>query len=336
VKVSRRGAPTSGELTTMNGVTREGYTFQTVLGSMGLNHMNGRIEDSITGRFLSPDPHGTIRGNTQSWNRYSYVNNNPLTNSDPSGFAECGLNMPPNTQWACTGTPINWALAAPPGSSYSSYDMGAITDPPTPHGGDCGDCNGVKGSNTFDDPEAFNLNSGVGAATPPPSGAGDGSGDGTAGGAVSTSTTYVWGVGTQPATNTTSVENGIVTLTVGIYSSDAPRSPAPSGANLAPIFAGGNFAQYDPGLAALQTLGFGIATGALASGGVALAPVAASAVRGPALVALMELTSNRLLAYAQEEVVAAVYATVLADLEGLNAVFRALEVVEVAGPEIPW
>lgn len=83
------GAPTSGELTTMNGVTREGYTFQTVLGSMGLIHMNGRIEDSVTGRFLSPDPQGTIGGNTQSWNRYSYVNNNPLTYVDPTGFDEC-------------------------------------------------------------------------------------------------------------------------------------------------------------------------------------------------------------------------------------------------------
>jgi RHS repeat-associated protein len=80
------GAPTSGELTTMNGVTREGYTSQTVLGSMGLNHMNGRIEDSVTGRFLSPDPRGTIIGNTQSFNRYSYVNNNPLSFVDPSGF----------------------------------------------------------------------------------------------------------------------------------------------------------------------------------------------------------------------------------------------------------
>jgi RHS repeat-associated protein len=80
------GAPTSGELTTMNGVTRQGYTFQTVLGSMGLNHMNGRIEDSVTGRFLSPDPFGTNPGNTQSYNRYSYVNNNPLTFIDPTGF----------------------------------------------------------------------------------------------------------------------------------------------------------------------------------------------------------------------------------------------------------
>jgi RHS repeat-associated protein len=80
------GSPTTAELNTMNGITREGYTFQTVLGSMGLNHMNGRIEDSITGRFLSADPQGEQPGNTQSWNRYSYVINNPLTLTDPSGF----------------------------------------------------------------------------------------------------------------------------------------------------------------------------------------------------------------------------------------------------------
>jgi RHS repeat-associated protein len=82
------GAPTSAELTTMNGVTREGYTFQTVLGSMGLNHMNGRIEDSVTGRFLSPDPRTPSRYNTQSYNRYSYANNNPLSYIDPTGFDE--------------------------------------------------------------------------------------------------------------------------------------------------------------------------------------------------------------------------------------------------------
>lgn len=80
------GSPTTAELASMDHITRQGYTFQTVLGTMGLNHMNGRIEDSITGRFLSPDPRGVIRGNTQSWNRYSYVNNNPMSYTDPTGF----------------------------------------------------------------------------------------------------------------------------------------------------------------------------------------------------------------------------------------------------------
>jgi hypothetical protein len=58
---------------------------------MGLNHMNGRVEDAVTGRFLSADPFIPDPTNPQSYNRYSYVNNNPLTFSDPSGFSSCDL-----------------------------------------------------------------------------------------------------------------------------------------------------------------------------------------------------------------------------------------------------
>jgi hypothetical protein len=57
---------------------------------MYLNHLNGRVEDAVIGRFLSPDPNIPDPGNTQSWNRYSYVNNNPLSYVDPSGF--CGTH----------------------------------------------------------------------------------------------------------------------------------------------------------------------------------------------------------------------------------------------------
>jgi RHS repeat-associated protein len=81
------GTPTSTQLSSLSTYTRQGYTFQTWLGqSMGLNHMNGRVEDAILGRFLSPDPHIPDPTNAQSYNRYSYVNNNPLSNIDPTGF----------------------------------------------------------------------------------------------------------------------------------------------------------------------------------------------------------------------------------------------------------
>ena len=53
---------------------------------MGSNHLNGRVQDAVTGGFLSPDPYLTNPANTQSFNRYAYVNNNPLTFVDPSGF----------------------------------------------------------------------------------------------------------------------------------------------------------------------------------------------------------------------------------------------------------
>ncbi len=81
------GQPTNGQMSKMNNVTRHGYTWQTVLGAMGLNDMNGRIQDAITGRFLSADPTVSNPTLTQDFNRYSYVRNNPLTYTDPTSFA---------------------------------------------------------------------------------------------------------------------------------------------------------------------------------------------------------------------------------------------------------
>jgi len=49
-------------------------------------HMNGRIYDPLLGRFLSADPYIQFSGNLQSYNRYSYVMNNPLSATDPTGY----------------------------------------------------------------------------------------------------------------------------------------------------------------------------------------------------------------------------------------------------------
>jgi RHS repeat-associated protein len=49
-------------------------------------HMNGRIYDPTLGRMLQADPLIQSLGNTQSYNRYSYVLNNPLGYTDPSGY----------------------------------------------------------------------------------------------------------------------------------------------------------------------------------------------------------------------------------------------------------
>jgi RHS repeat-associated protein len=83
------GAPTPAKEALLASLTRRGYTFHTNLGSsaLGLVHMNGRVQDAVTGRFLSADPYITEPGNTQNFNRYSYVYNNPLSNTDPSGFS---------------------------------------------------------------------------------------------------------------------------------------------------------------------------------------------------------------------------------------------------------
>ncbi|QYM77620.1 hypothetical protein K0B96_09800 [Horticoccus luteus] len=48
--------------------------------------MNGRIFDPGLGRFLSADAVVDDAGDSQSFNRYSYVSNNPLTFTDPTGY----------------------------------------------------------------------------------------------------------------------------------------------------------------------------------------------------------------------------------------------------------
>ena len=50
-----------------------------------LVNMNGRMYDPLAGRFLSPDPVLQAPDNLQNYNRYSYVLNNPLAYTDPSG-----------------------------------------------------------------------------------------------------------------------------------------------------------------------------------------------------------------------------------------------------------
>ena len=55
----------------------------------GLDYFGARYNSSAMGRFMSPDPLGGDLTNPQSLNRYSYVLNNPLTNTDPTGMYTC-------------------------------------------------------------------------------------------------------------------------------------------------------------------------------------------------------------------------------------------------------
>jgi len=63
-----------------------GYTQHEYLAVLGLIHMNGRVYDPKLGRFLSADPFVQFPISTQGYNRYSYVGNNPLSFTDPSGY----------------------------------------------------------------------------------------------------------------------------------------------------------------------------------------------------------------------------------------------------------
>lgn len=82
----RRGADgTSGPQSSF--VTERGFTGHEMLDGIGLVNMNGRIYDPRLGRFLSADPIVTNPLNGQDYNRYSYVLNNPLSLTDPTGYS---------------------------------------------------------------------------------------------------------------------------------------------------------------------------------------------------------------------------------------------------------
>ncbi|WP_444932850.1 RHS repeat-associated core domain-containing protein [Microbulbifer sp. JTAC008] len=63
-----------------------GFTDHEHLDDVELIHMNGRAYDYNLGQFLSVDPVIQSPGNSQSLNPYSYIMNNPLAGTDPSGF----------------------------------------------------------------------------------------------------------------------------------------------------------------------------------------------------------------------------------------------------------
>src|SRR5262249_1605579 len=63
-----------------------GFTGQRHDDELGLIDFQGRVYDPEIRRFLTPDPHVTDPLGGQSYNRYSYVVNNPINLVDPTGF----------------------------------------------------------------------------------------------------------------------------------------------------------------------------------------------------------------------------------------------------------
>jgi RHS repeat-associated protein len=72
----------------VNSGTDRGFTGHEQLDDIGLTHMNGRMYDATIGRFLSVDQLVSDPSDMQAYNRYSYVRNDPLARTDPSGWAD--------------------------------------------------------------------------------------------------------------------------------------------------------------------------------------------------------------------------------------------------------
>jgi RHS repeat-associated protein len=55
----------------------------------GLDNFGARYDSSSMGRFMSPDPLGGRLIGPQTLNKYSYVANNPINSTDPTGLYTC-------------------------------------------------------------------------------------------------------------------------------------------------------------------------------------------------------------------------------------------------------
>jgi RHS repeat-associated protein len=83
------GTPSVADKAAITRSTRKGYTGHEQLDNLNLVHMNGRVYDPTIARFLSADPIVQDPYHSQAFNRYSYVWNNPLNATDPTGFVSC-------------------------------------------------------------------------------------------------------------------------------------------------------------------------------------------------------------------------------------------------------
>ena len=80
----------SGALWNTEKRNQRGFTGHEHLDEFALIHMNGRAYDYNLGRFYGVDPFIQFPSNSQSLNPYSYLMNNPLSGTDPTGYCSTG------------------------------------------------------------------------------------------------------------------------------------------------------------------------------------------------------------------------------------------------------
>jgi RHS repeat-associated protein len=101
---------------------KRGFTGHEHLPESELIHMNGRVYDYNVGRFLSVDPFLQFPQNSQSANPYSYILNNPMAGTDPTGY----LAFIPVAIWAINAYAA-YETANAAADAYTSYQNGEIS-----------------------------------------------------------------------------------------------------------------------------------------------------------------------------------------------------------------
>ena len=122
-----------GESQQIQGYNEEiSYTGKTEDNGTGLINFGARQYDPVLGQFIGVDPVGFAESSIHSFNKYTYVNNNPYSNVDPDGeFLETIFIDIPSL--IISGT----ALVTNPGFANAAgfiYDLAATVVPGVPGG----------------------------------------------------------------------------------------------------------------------------------------------------------------------------------------------------------
>jgi RHS repeat-associated protein len=102
-------------------ITPRGFTGHESVDHADIIHMNGRIYDPTLGRFLQADPFIQAPKNSQSYNRYAYVLNNPLSYTDPSGY-----NFIKKYWRVIVAAVVTYVTAGAAGGWAASWGFGAV------------------------------------------------------------------------------------------------------------------------------------------------------------------------------------------------------------------
>ncbi len=103
-------------------------------------HMGGRTYNPVLGRFMQADPFIQAPSNLQSFNRYSYVFNNPMSNTDPSGYISISKILSPALRPAIRlaskvigkeltniiGSAVFYKFGGPFGTAYWTYNFSRV------------------------------------------------------------------------------------------------------------------------------------------------------------------------------------------------------------------
>jgi RHS repeat-associated protein len=110
-----------------NGITPTDYRYtgQLQQAVIGLDYYNARWYDPQLGRFVQPDSAIATTTDPASYDRYAYVNNNPINKNDPTGYCPWCVMI---VGGALVGALISYGTQVAGNIAANGWSVGALTN----------------------------------------------------------------------------------------------------------------------------------------------------------------------------------------------------------------